>query len=208
MPGTMSEADLVADLKASLFQTASVFEAEGDADLKRFLRQALPDMQVKRPLTKLASVALVAGQASYLVGVADFAALKHDLWRDTSKMGKPWSPGYPGPLPRISQAWNGEAWTLLFDPAPTAPQISVLGTDCKFYYFAEHAIGVAAADTTVTAQDRGLLLLRAQAEAMLALSVRNSSKPVQLRDGLSGMPRNSTPAALHEVLMRLFKEWR
>jgi hypothetical protein len=31
---------------------------------------------------------------------------------------------------------------------------------------------------------------------------------VQMRDGLSGTPRNSTPAALHELLMKLFRETR
>jgi hypothetical protein len=208
MPGTMSEADLVADLKTSLFNSASVFDAAGDADFKRFLQQALPDMQYKRPVTKLGTVTLVASQASYAIAEPDFAALKHDLWRDTTKMGKPWSPGWPGPLPRLCADWSGTAWSLVFDPAPTCTQISTLGGECKFYYFAKHAIGANAQDTTVNAQDRGLLLLRAQAEAMLALGMRNAGKPVQMRDGLSGTPRNSTPAALHEVLMRLFKEWR
>jgi hypothetical protein len=69
-------------------------------------------------------------------------------------------------------------------------------------------LGDNAADTTVTAADRGLLLLRAQVEAMRELSVRAAAKPVQLRDGLSGVARNSTPAALHEVLLRVFWEAR
>jgi len=208
MPGTMSEADLVADLKASLFDSADIFTSDADADFKRLLQQALPDMQLKRPLTKLGAVTLVAGQAGYPIGEADFAALKQDLWRDTGRMGKPWSPGWPGPLPRLEAVRAGGGWELLFDPAPSALQISVLGDSCKFYYFAQHTIGAAAQDTTVNAQDRGLLLLRAQAEAMLALAMRNAGKPVQMRDGLSGTPRNSTPAALHEVLMRLFREQR
>lgn len=208
MPGTMSEADLVEDLKASLSNAASIFTAAGDADFKRFLQQALPDMQFKRPRTKLASVALVAGEASYAITEADFAALKLDLWRDVAKIGKPWSASWAGPLPRLAANWSGSAWSLVFDPAPTALQISTLGADCRFYYFAKHAIGAAAVDTTINAQDRGLLLVRAQAEAMLALAMRNAGKPVQMRDGLSGTPRNSTPAALHEALLRLFREWR
>lgn len=208
MPGTMSEADLVADLKASMGNTSSVFVAAADADFKRFLAQALGDMQVKRPITKLGSVTLAPGEPSYALAAADFARLKFDLWRDPAKLGKPWSPGYAGPLPKLCAHWDGAGWSLAFDPAPNERLIGLLGAECKFWYFAKHQIGAEAAATTVNPQDRGLLLLRAQVEAMRELAVRNTNKPVQLRDGLSGTPRNSTPAALHEVLMRLFWEWR
>lgn len=204
----LSLASLVADLKASLFDAASVFTGEDDADFKRFLAQALPDLQWKRPLTKLGQVTLVAGTASYVLADADFAALKMDLWRDVGKLPRPWEPGYPGALPRITAAQGAAGWELLFDPAPTALMLTWLSTTCRFYYFAQHAIGTAAADTTIAEADRGLLLLRAQAEAMLALAIRNAGKPVQLRDGLSGTPRNSTPAALHQVLLQLFMEAR
>ena len=61
MSGTMSQADLVADLKASVHDVADVFKAEADADWLRFLDASLPDMQWKRPRTKLGSVALAAG---------------------------------------------------------------------------------------------------------------------------------------------------
>lgn len=208
MAGTMSEVDLVVDLKASLFDSAALFNEPDDGAFKRFLRQALPDMQCKRPITRLGSVQLVAGQGRYEVAEPGFAAFKVDLWREPARLPKPWDPTYPGPLPRVSATWDTDAWYLVLEPAPTAAAIAVLGAEFKFYFFAEHAIGEEAAQTTVNAQDRGLLLLRAQAEAMLALSLRNAGKPVQMRDGLSGTPRNSTPAALHEILLRQFKEWR
>jgi hypothetical protein len=82
------------------------------------------------------------------------------------------------------------------------------GSVFTFYYFGQHSLGVAAEDTTIAAADRGLLLLRAQAEAMLELSLRNVAKPVQLRDGLSGTPRNSTPRALFDALLTAFAEAR
>lgn len=208
MAGTMSEADLVADLGESLFDTAAVFKAEGDATLKRLLRESLPDMQVKRPLTKVGQITLDVDVATYAVAEADFAAFKTDLWRDQSKLPKPWAPTWPGALPRIQAARGGDGWTLLFDPAPTAAHLSVLGTVCKYWYFAEHVIGADAADTTVAAQDRGLLLVRAQAQVMLALAMRNASKPVTMRDGVSGVARNSTPAALYDALMQVFREAR
>jgi hypothetical protein len=208
MAGSMSEADLVADLKASLFDTANVFESEQDADFKRFLAQALPDMGVKRPITRLGSLTLVQDQPRFQVLEADFAQLKVDLWRDTTKLPKPWDPCYPGALPRVCAERDGAAWWIALDPPPSAAHLNALGVNFKFYYFALHAIGTAAEATTVAAVDRGLLLLRAQAEAMLALAMRNAGKPVQLRDGLSGVARNSTPAALHEVLLRRFWETR
>jgi hypothetical protein len=208
MPGTMSEADLVADLKASLFDAKNVFTAAADADFKRFLQQALPDMQFKRPITRLGSIDLVADQGRYEVAEADFAALKTDIWREPSKVPKPWEATYPGALPRVSAVRELDAWFIQLEPAPTALHLSALGDAFKFYYFATHVIGAAANDTTVNPQDRGLLLVRAQAEAMLAMGMRNAGKPVQMRDGLSGTPRNSTPAALHELLMKLFKEAR
>lgn len=209
MAAGMNEADLVADLKASLFDTAGVFTGEDDADFKRFLAQALPDLQVKRPITRLGEVQLVAGEALYpLAGLADFSALKIDLWRDPAKLPKPWEPSYPGALPRLSAVWSGTEAALMFEPAPTAAHLALLGTVCRFWYFAVHVVGADALDTTVAATDRGLLLLRAQAEAMLALAIRNAAKPVQLRDGLSGTPRNSTPSALHRTLLDLFWEAR
>jgi hypothetical protein len=208
MPGTMSEADLVDDLKASLFDTASVFESEADADFKRFLAQALPDMGVKRPITRLGTLTLVADQSRFEVGEEDFAQLKTDLWREPARLPKPWDPNHPGALPRVSAQRDGGSWWICLEPAPTALHLAALGDTFKFYYFATHAIAEEAADTTISEQDRGLLLLRAQAEAMLALALRHAGKPVQLRDGLSGVARNSTPAALHEQLLKRFWEMR
>jgi hypothetical protein len=208
MAGGMSEADLVADLKASLFDTASVFESEQDAVFKRFLAQALPDMGVKRPITRLGTVDLVANQARFEVTADDFAQLKVDLWRDASRLPRPWEPGYPGALPRVTAQRDADKWWICLDPAPTALHLSALGSTFKFYYFALHVVAPMEADTTVSMADRGLLLLRAQAEVMLALALRNAGKPVAMRDGLSGVARNSTPAALHEQLLQRFWEQR
>jgi len=208
MAGTLSEADLVADLKASLFDAKNVFTTADDGDFKRFLQQALADMQFKRPVTRLGQITLAADEGRYPIAEADFAAFKTDLWREPARLPRPWDPAYPGALPRVCAVREVDAWFVQFEPAPTAAHLAVLGSTFKFYYFATHAIGAAAADTTINPQDRGLLLVRAQAEAMLALGMRNAGKPVQLRDGLSGTPRNSTPAALHEMLMKLFKETR
>jgi hypothetical protein len=212
MANTMSRDDLVASLKASLHDAARVFVLEGaapDAAFERFLLQALPDMQIKRPVTRLGSVALTANFARVAVGAGNtgFAAFKTFLWGEGCAI-KPWASAYPGTLPRVGAVFADQQWWLAFDPAPTALQINAHGSQFDFWYYASHAIGAAEADTTLNPQDRGLLVLRAQVEAMRELAIRNAAKPVQLRDGLSGTPRNSTPAALADSLMRTFVEAR
>lgn len=209
MAGTMSLVDLVADLKRSLHDCAAVFNAALDADFLRFLEQSLPDMGWKRPVTRLGQVTLQDGVARYaLAAYPDFASYKTHLWDKGSSYPAAWEPGYPGALPRVMGLRDGAVNWLTFEPAPSAAHMAYRGSAFKFYYFANHEIGVVAADTTVPAQDRGLLLLRAQAEAMRELTLRNVAKPVQLRDGFSGTPRNSTPAALYEALLAQFQEAR
>jgi hypothetical protein len=210
MPGTMSQADLVVDLKRSLHDSAAVFDAALDADFVRFLNQALPDMGWKRAITRLGQVTLSAGVAGYsLAAYTDFQNYKTHLWGADTVCPQPWEPGYPGAVPRVRGYKDSTGWWLGFEPvAPSAAHIAVRGSVFKFYYFGVHTIGTLAADTTVALADRGLLLLRAQAEAMLELTLRNAGKPVQLRDGLSGTPRNSTPRALYEALLAQFMEAR
>jgi|SRR3990167_1968901 len=205
MAGTMSEADLVADLKASLQDAASVFVAASDADFKRHLAAAALDFARLRPRTVLGSITLAADEAAYALP-ADFHAFKCDLWGVAPKSRpQPWEKAWPGPLPRATVAESGGAKKLTLAPPPTAAQISVLGAEFRCYYYAKHAIGATAAETTIAAGDRGLLLLRAQAEALRELAMRNMHKPVALRDGLTGAPRNALPAHLFEVFMEEFE---
>lgn len=204
----MALADLVTELKATLHDAGNAFTAPGNADFQRFLEAALPDMGAKRPLTRKAEVTLTVGEARYAVPVSDFAAYKTDRWWNAASLPKPWEQGWPGSAPRVTGAWDGGVWWLVFDPAPTGQQVALFGSLFSFWYFGRHVLGADSAATTVHTSDKGLLLLRAQAEAMRELSIRGSTKPVSLRDGLSGTPRNSTPAALHEALMRQFSEAR
>jgi len=207
MAGSMSMTDLAADLMVTLHDTATIFQGEGDEHFRRFLSQALPDMQLKRPLTRLGEVALLSNVPRYsLAHCPEFAGYKTHLWGTC--MPRPWEPNYPGALPRVEATRDESAWWLVLDPAPTWKHIGAFGHSLRFWYYGLHVLGAEAATTTISPDDRGLLLLRAQAEAMRELAIRNAGKPVQMRDGLSGTPRNSTPAAMHETLMRLFREAR
>jgi len=201
--------DLVADLKASLHDAASAFDAAEDADYVRFLALALPDMGIKRGITRLGRVVLTAGEPRYsLAAYPDLQAYKTHLWDAPSWAPKAWEPGYAGALPRVCAEPDGTLHWLMFSPAPSAEHVAVRGSSFAFWYLAKHVLGTVAADTTVMEIDRGLLLLRAQAEAMREVALNQVNKPINLRDGLSGTPRNSTPAALHEMLLRLFWEAR
>lgn len=209
MAGTMSLADLAADLRQTLHDSADLFDAEADADFKRLLAQALPDMAIKRPRTRLGLVTLSCDEARYaLSDYSDFSAYKTHMWDKGAAYPQPWEPQYPGAMPRVSAVQDGGAWTLVFEPAPSAAHVAFRGSVFKFWYFGLHTLGELEADTTVAPADRGLLLLRAQAEAMREMVLNHASKPVSMRDGVSGTPRNSTPAALHEMLLRLFWEAR
>ncbi len=208
MPGTMSEADLAADLKASLQDSASVFTAAADADFKRHLAVAALALGEKRPRTLVGTLALVADQADY-DAPALFLAYKSHLWGIAPRAApKPWEKGYPGRLPNVrtvETSANPVTRKLSLDPPPIESHITVLGSEFKFYYQAGHVINAEAAQTTVAASDRGLLLLRAQAEAMREMAMRNIQKPVVVREGFSSQPRNGTPSFLYEAFL---KEWR
>lgn len=203
MAGSMSEADLVGDLKASLQDAAEVFSAANDADFKRHLVLAALDFTRHRPRTMLGTITLIADQFDY-AAPADCMVYKSTLWGATRP--HPWDKNWTGPMPAAKVVQGAAGRELHLTPPPTAAQIAVLGAAFKFYYFAAHVISTTAASTSIQAGDRGLLLLRAQAEAMKEMAMRNIKKPVQMRDGISSAPRNGTPSALFEALMKQYEE--
>jgi hypothetical protein len=206
MAGSMSRADLIADFKASLHDAAGVFNAAADADFSRMLDVAALDMGRVRPRQMRGSITVTAETAEY-AAPAGLVAYRYDSW-SAGKMPLPWEANHPGPLPRVSYVETDAGKRLVFEPAPSALMVALFGATFPFHYLAGHVIGTAAADTSVAAADRGLLLLRAQAEAMREMAMRNMNKPVQLRDGLTGVSRNSTPTFLHGALMAEFERQR
>lgn len=204
MAGTMARGDLVADLKASLHDAAEVFTGASNSDFSRLLDVAALDFSRVRPRTLIGDITLQSGVPVYALP-SDFYLYKADLWADPSRMGQPWEKGYPGRLPSVRVAEVGSVRSLVLTPAPTAVQIARPGSAFSFYYLARHVIDDAAVNTSIDAGDRGLLLLRAQVEAMRELAMRNVGKPVALRDGLNSTPRNGTPSALCVLLMDEFE---
>lgn len=207
MPGTMSELDLVGDLKESLQDSAKVFDAAADADFKRFLAQAALAFGRHRPRTMVGTLQVVADQEEYAGLPDDFHFFKSSLWGISPVSGvMPWDPSWPGRLPDFHDVEVGGVKKIALRPAPTAAQIALLGATYRYYYAAKHAIHATdAAQTTIRAAERQKLLLRAQAEAMREMSFRNAQKPVQILQGMTSMPKNGTPAALFAALIAEFE---
>lgn len=203
MSGSMSRADLVADLKASINASASVFTAPGDGDFSRLLDVAALDLGRVHPNTLKGTVTVTAEVAEY-AAPSGIVAYCYSAWT-AGKMPPPWAQNYPGAEPRVSLVGPPSARVLWFEPAPTALQVALFGSTFQFGYLGGYVIGAAATDTTVLPADRGLLLLRAQAEAMRELAMRNIAKPVAMRDGLSGQARNAQPSHLYSELMDEFE---
>ena len=92
---------------------------------------------------------------------------------------------------------------LQAQPAPSARQIQILGNRCELEYCADHVL----TDTACTLDSEllDLLHLRAQAEAMRDLAMRNATTSYQLREGIGSVPKNGTPAYLYQELLAEFE---
>lgn len=202
MAGSMSRADLVLSLRESLMDAAASF-ADNDADFERHLDIAAADQHRVRPRTLIGALSLVADQGEYAAPV-DMARFKYPLWGNLgAAKALPWDKNWPGELPR-ARAVDGFVSLV---PAPSARQIALLGSSYRFYYVAKDSIATLAADTTVAAEHRHVLLLRAQAEAMRELALRDSVRPVQVGGGFGSKAKTGTPIALHESLMADWLAW-
>lgn len=200
MPGTLSRADLRADLLASLQDAGKPFEAPAAQD--RLLNAAALDLGRVRPRVMWGTVTLTAFEGVYPApaGMTDF---KSALWGQGHGI-QPWDKGFPGQLPE----GRFYAGSLVLTPPPTPAQIAALGRAYNFFYYARHEIGDTAEATTVAEADRGLLLLRAVAEACRELALRGVTKPVSLGPsggGAGSSPSNGTPAALYQAFMAEFE---
>lgn len=201
----MSQAKLVEDLKLMLKDASDKFGADV-TQFERLLDFSLPDLSRVKPRRLVGTVTLQAGVGEYTAPV-DMVSLEFPLWGNAERRTrKPWASNHPGPAPSATVFGDAGSQMIALSPPPSATHITDLGSDYKFYYRALHKIGVAAADTTVKEADRSLLLIRACAQAMNELAANNVTKPVSLGStGVGSMPKNGTPAALGESLMKLFE---
>ncbi len=192
-------ADLVQDLKESLRSAWDAFNAPADADWIRHLRAAALDFGRVRPVTMMGFLSLEEGVSDY-PAPDGFVRFKLSLWEQPqTRSPRPWEKTWCGPFPRVTAA-DGR---LYLSPAPTSQQIGVLGSEYRFFYFAGLVVSPSA--STVQEADRGLLILRAQAEAMRELAMRSATRPISTRDGYSGLPREGSPAVLAKEFLAEFE---
>ncbi|MFW6339514.1 MAG: hypothetical protein ACOC0Q_01455 [Wenzhouxiangella sp.] len=213
----ISPADLIAELRASLLDSAQYFQgtpgdpdatpdpvpADPDADFRRHLQTAAADLGKRRGMTLLAEVQIEAGRALYDLP-ADALYVTTPLW-GTETRPTPWADNHPGPLPRARIVRYLDSDQLQLTPAPTRHQIEALGSTYRYLYAASLWDGDTQSDLSLSDDDRALLLLRAQAEACRELAMQGLTKPVETRTS-QAMPRNATPAALYQALMAEFNE--
>lgn len=204
MPGSLSQADLTADLKAMLGASADKFPAAADGDFIRHLNTAALALGRYRKRTLFGSLTLQADVSEY-AAPADFIQFKNATWGDAErKTRKCWDLNFPTVLPKVFSYELSGAMQLYLMPPPTSAQITDLGSEYKFFYFAGHTIADDAANTTVRPEDRDLLLLRALAAALHDLAADGIAKPITLAPGIGSMPKNGTASALSEAAMKLF----
>ena len=199
----MSLADLVITHKASLKDAANVFASGGDTELEQHLLTAADDFRRVKPQIQYGEVTLIADQRAYALP-ADIGDFKYDTWGQRRK--QPWETGYSGRLPRTSLAVVAGVKKLVLDPAPTQANIDDAGSTLPYWHVVPHVIHATdGAQTTIPLTLRGLLILRAQVEAMRQLAMRNLAKPVQMVEGFSNQPRNGTASALYQALSEEFE---
>jgi hypothetical protein len=192
----------------SLQDSVSVFSSDEYSDLDRHIDHALADYSRYRPYKIIESITLVSGTAVY-AAPAGFVSLIESLYgKSEIQTRKPWDDNYPKYLPavKVVRDDSDKSVDLVLSPAPDAHLFLCLGADYQFICKKLHVLDNRASLTTIPVEDRELLLLRCQAEAMKEMAMRNSHKPVTIRDGVSGTPRNSTPAALYDQLIKEFEK--
>ena len=140
MPGTMSRADLSADLKKMLGGAAGRFTSSADADFHRHLNTAALALgryqarQLKGTLTLQADVADYAAPA-------DFLRFNRSTWGEAERRARNcWDSNFPKVLPRVSAYEEAGAFKLQLIPAPSAAQIVDLGESYPFFYAAGHTV--------------------------------------------------------------------
>lgn len=182
--------NMLADYTPSLGPTAQRFQPE---DLERHITAALRSLSRYRPVVRRATVLLQPRVGAY-PAPADLVRVISHAWGADHTV-QPWHSHYLGPRPRVLTHHDGEQMWIEFTPAPTATQVHKWGTQCPYRYAARHQLTEDGG--TVPEDDRHLVRLRAQVEALRELAVAGVTDTIQMHRGMgASLPSNGTPAAL------------
>lgn len=192
--------EILARYAESLLDSKRAFS---DTDLPRHLDAALSALSEVRPQCKITLLNLVADRSIYPCPDDLLKVNKCLYGLNVKNSQNPWDDWYVGCLPHWHVFKNNNNQRVLFaNPAPTTLQLTIIGPECEIIYCAGHVL--ADDECSLNKDEIGLLILRAQAEAMREISMKNTTQSYQLREGISSTPQNGTPAYLYKTLMEEF----
>lgn len=167
----------------------------------RHLDAALRAFDAALPLVVCDELSLTAGQSQY-AAPADAWRFHSAAWTEAYRELDVWQRPKRLPQARLRVADGQRIW--VFNPVPSSSHLAALGSVYDYQYYAHHSIGDSDADATIELTDKPLFLLRAQAEAMKDIALRNSAKPVEIRASGSVSTVNGPAKSLYEQLMKQF----
>lgn len=201
----MKRSQLLSTYTASLLDSQRAFSNE-NGDYERHIGVGLSELARHSPRHVWAELDLLPAQRAYDCPTDLISVFATHYGRDEKAQRHPWDADYPSArLPEVSLYHGGDGTRCLqVRPAPSYALMSQLGAVCAYEYTAAHIVTEDVC--TLTEVDVQLVILRAQAEAMRELAMRNSTTPVNVRDGLTNSPQNGTPSYLYTLLMNEFYE--
>ena len=199
----MNRPNLLKAYSESLLDSQRAFKAE---DFERHMDTALRDLTQFRPHRVLAELNVLPMQREYECPADLIEVLATHYGRAEKAQRQPWDAGYPTQrLPEVTVQYraDGSRYLQVF-PAPSYQLLAQIGTVVGYEYSAAHIVTEEVC--TLTEVDVQLAILRAQAEAMRELAMRNSTQPTQIKDSLTNTPANGAPSYLYTLLMNEFYE--
>ena len=197
----MNRPNLLKAYSESLLDSQRAFKAE---DFERHMDTALRDLTQFRPHRVLAELNVLPMQREYECPADLVQVLATHYGRAEKMQRQPWDAGYPTqrlPDVKVRYRADGSRYLQVF-PAPNYQLMAQIGAVVGYEYRAAHIVTEEVC--TLTEVDVQLAILRAQAEAMRELAMRNSTQPTQIKDSLTNTPANGTPSYLYTLLMNEF----
>lgn len=199
----MNRPDLLKAYSDSLLDSQRAFKAD---DFGRHMDTALRELAQFYPRRMLAELNAMPMQREYECPADLIEVLATHYGRAEKAQRQPWDAGYPTQrLPEVTVQYraDGSRYLQVF-PAPNYQLMAQIGAVVGYEYSAAHIVTEEVC--TLTEVDVQLAILRAQAEAMRELAMRNSTQPTQIKDSLTNTPANGAPSYLYTLLMNEFYE--
>ena len=199
----MNRPNLLKAYSESLLDSQRAFKAE---DFERHMDTALRELTQFRPHRVLAELNVLPMQREYECPADLVQVLATHYGRAEKMQRQPWDAGYPTqrlPDVKVRYRADGSRYLQVF-PAPNYQLMAQIGAVVGYEYSAGHVVTDSYSSLTPVLVH--LAILRAQAEAMRELAMRNSSMPTQVKDSLTNTPANGTPSYLYTLLMNEFYE--